>query len=71
MIEKDAQVLKLADKISNVYDVAFSKPVDWAPERQLAYFDWACQVVAGFRGCNAALEALFDGQVARSREAVG
>jgi guanosine-3',5'-bis(diphosphate) 3'-pyrophosphohydrolase len=66
-----AQVLKLADKISNVHDVAFSKPVDWAPERQLAYFDWACLVVAGFRGCNPALEALFDEQVARSREAIG
>jgi guanosine-3',5'-bis(diphosphate) 3'-pyrophosphohydrolase len=66
-----AQVLKLADKISNVHDVAFSKPVDWAPERQLAYFDWACLVFAGFRGCNPALEALFDEQVARSREAVG
>jgi (p)ppGpp synthase/HD superfamily hydrolase len=69
-LTKGAQVLKLADKISNVHDVAFSKPVDWAPERQLAYFDWACLVVAGFRGCNAALEALFDEQVARSREAI-
>ena len=59
-----------ADKISNVFDVAFSTPVDWPPERQLAYFDWASQVVAGLRGCNAALEALFDEQVARSREFV-
>ena len=69
-LTKGAQVLKLADKISNIHDVAFSKPVDWPPERQLEYFDWACRVVAGLRGCNAALEALFDEQVARSREAV-
>ena len=69
-LSKDAQVLKLADKIANVFDVAFSKPVDWAPERQLEYFDWATQVVAGLRGCNSALEALFDEQLAKSRIAV-
>ena len=69
-LSKEAQTLKLADKISNVFDVAFSTPVDWPPVRQLAYFDWASQVVAGLRGCNAALEALFDEQVARSRESV-
>ena len=70
-LSSEAQCLKLADKISNVYDVAFSQPVDWAPERQLEYFDWAEKVVAGFRGCNAALVALFDEQVAKSRKAVG
>jgi len=69
-LSKDAQVLKLADKIANVFDVAFSKPVDWAPERQLEYFDWASQVVAGLRGCNTALEAEFDQQLAKSRSAV-
>ena len=66
----EAQSLKLADKISNVFDVAFSTPVDWPPERRLAYFDWAFRVVAGLRGCNPALEALFDDQIARSRESV-
>jgi len=65
-----AQSLKLADKISNVFDVAFSKPVDWAPERQLEYFGWASQVVAGLRGCNSALEAEFDRQLAESRSTV-
>jgi len=66
----DAQRLKLADKISNVHDVAFSKPIDWPLERQLEYFAWAAKVVAGFRGCNATLEALFDEQLAMSRNAV-
>ena len=69
-ISTAAQTLKLADKISNVFDVAFSTPVDWSAERQLAYFDWAAQVVAGLRGCNGALEALFDEQVAKSRAAI-
>ena len=70
-LSNDAQSLKLADKTSNVYDVAFSKPVDWPPQRQLEYFDWAFRVVAGLRGCNSALEAEFDRQLAESRRAVG
>jgi len=70
-LSNDAQSLKLADKISNVYDVAFCKPADWALERQLEYFDWASRVVAGLRGCNAALEAEFDRQLAESRGVVG
>jgi len=70
-LSSDAQSLKLADKISNVYDVAFNKPVDWAPQRQLEYFDWASRVVAGLRGCNSALEAEFDRQLAESRGVVG
>ena len=69
-LSKDAQILKLADKISNIFDVAFSTPVDWAPERQFEYFAWASRVVAGLRGCNSALEALFDKQLAASRSAV-
>jgi guanosine-3',5'-bis(diphosphate) 3'-pyrophosphohydrolase len=70
-LSSDAKALKLADKISNVYDVAFSKPVDWAAERQLEYFEWASRVVAGLRGCNSALEAEFDRQLAESRRVVG
>ena len=66
----EAQTIKLADKISNVTDVAFSTPIDWPAERQLEYFDWATRVVAGLRGCNAALEAWFDQQVEDSRRKV-
>ena len=69
-LSDEAKALKFADKISNIYDVAFSAPVDWPAERQLEYFDWASKVVAGLRGCNAALEALFDEQVERSRREV-
>ena len=70
-LSNEAQTLKLADKISNVYDVAFSKPRDWAAEQQLEYFDWASRVVAGLRGCHSALEAAFDKQLAESRRVVG
>lgn len=55
-----AKLVKLADKISNVRDVAASPPADWDVERRQEYFDWAAEVVAELRGTNAALEGAFD-----------
>ena len=69
-LSKDAQSLKLADKICNIHDVAMCTPIDWEKERQQAYFDWATEVVAGLRGCNSALEDLFDHQIEISRNQV-
>ena len=40
-----ARLVKLADKIANLKDVADSPPVDWTLERRQEYFDWAKQVV--------------------------
>ena len=65
-----AKVIKLADKICNVTDIAVDPPVKWSHERQLAYFDWADAVVAGLRGVNPALEALYDARVTAARAAV-
>lgn len=67
----EAKIIKLTDKMANITDIAFSTPIDWSDERQSEYFDWATQVVAGLRGSNAALEALFDKQIVDSRRAVG
>ncbi len=55
-----AQQVKLADKISNLRDMAHSPPATWDLERRRAYFDWCKRVVDGVRGRHAALEALFD-----------
>lgn len=56
----DAKLVKLADKISNLRDIASSPPADWSVERRQQYFDWADQVVKGMRGTNPVLEKLFD-----------
>ncbi|MFT3772148.1 MAG: HD domain-containing protein [Minicystis sp.] len=56
----EAQLVKLADKISNLRDLSRSPPANWDLERRRAYFDWAKRVVDGIRGRNARLEALFD-----------
>jgi len=62
-----ARMIKLADKICNVRDVAASPPPDWPVARRAEYLDWSARVVAGCRGCQPALEALFDRELARAR----
>lgn len=55
-----AKLVKLADKISNVRDIATSPPADWPLRRREEYFQWAKQVVDALRGANPQLEAAFD-----------
>jgi guanosine-3',5'-bis(diphosphate) 3'-pyrophosphohydrolase len=55
-----AQVIKLADKISNLRSILDSPPADWDLERRRQYFEWAHQVVSGLRQPNALLKAEFD-----------
>ncbi len=55
-----AKLVKLADKICNLRDMAASPPADWSAQRKAEYFDWAAAVVAGLRGSHPVLEGLFD-----------
>jgi guanosine-3',5'-bis(diphosphate) 3'-pyrophosphohydrolase len=59
-ISEQAKLLKLADKISNLRDLANDPPATWNLERQREYFDWAKQVIDQLRGTHAELERLFD-----------
>jgi guanosine-3',5'-bis(diphosphate) 3'-pyrophosphohydrolase len=59
-ISTPAKLVKLADKISNVRDVASNPPANWPIERRREYFDWAKAVVEQMRGTHARLETLFD-----------
>ncbi|MBS1807825.1 MAG: bifunctional (p)ppGpp synthetase/guanosine-3',5'-bis(diphosphate) 3'-pyrophosphohydrolase [Acidobacteria bacterium] len=65
-----AQLVKLADKISNVRAVTETPPADWPLERRVAYLDWTENVVAGLRGCNAPLENLYDQLLSQGRAAL-
>jgi guanosine-3',5'-bis(diphosphate) 3'-pyrophosphohydrolase len=60
-----AKLVKLADKICNVRDVADDPPAGWPLERRQEYFDWAKAVVDGLRGVSPVLEAKFDEVYAR------
>ncbi len=62
-----AQMLKLADKCSNLGAILASPP-PWPLARKVEYFDWAASVAAGCRGCNPFLEARFADLQARRSE---
>lgn len=57
---KAARLVKLADKICNLRDVATQPPAGWPLERRQQYFEWAKEVVDRLRGTHAALEQKFD-----------
>jgi guanosine-3',5'-bis(diphosphate) 3'-pyrophosphohydrolase len=64
-ISDKAKLVKLADKIANLRDMADSPPVGWPLERRQAYFDWAKAVVDKLRGVHPLLEEVFDAAYAR------
>jgi guanosine-3',5'-bis(diphosphate) 3'-pyrophosphohydrolase len=59
-LSSKAKLVKLADKIANLRDIAHSPPVGWDQPRIQAYFDWAKEVIDGLRGTHLHLETLFD-----------
>jgi len=59
-LSRRARLVKLADKICNVRDVAANPPHDWPLVRRREYFDWAKAVVDRIRGTNKKLETAFD-----------
>jgi guanosine-3',5'-bis(diphosphate) 3'-pyrophosphohydrolase len=59
-ISSRAKLVKLADKICNLYDLIYSPPARWTLERRQTYVVWTEQVVAGLRGTNARLEKEYD-----------
>jgi guanosine-3',5'-bis(diphosphate) 3'-pyrophosphohydrolase len=68
-LSAEAKLVKLADKICNLRDVAEHPPAKWDQARRREYFDWAKQVVDGLRGAPGEelrrLEAAFDAAFAR------
>ncbi len=62
---REAKLVKLADKICNLRDIASCPPADWSLERKQQYFDWAKAVVDRVRGAHPGLERLFDEAYAR------
>ncbi|OGA21914.1 MAG: phosphohydrolase [Betaproteobacteria bacterium RIFCSPLOWO2_02_FULL_67_26] len=55
-----ARLVKLADKICNLRDVAAHPPAGWPLERRRQYFDWAKEVIDQVRGTHPVLERKFD-----------
>ncbi len=55
-----AQVIKLADKTSNLRSLLISPPPDWPRARRDEYVDWSRRVVTGCRDANVWLAEQFD-----------
>ena len=66
-----AKLVKLADKICNVYDMVAAPPADWALARKRKYLKWAKRVVDRLRGTHAGLEGIFDEVYAKGVSALG
>lgn len=58
-LTREAQLVKLADKICNLRDIKSAPPANWSVERRLQYFDWARSVVEGLSGVHEGLELVF------------
>lgn len=67
-LEADAKLIKIADKISNVRDVAHRPPTRWSVERRRDYIDWSEEVVAGCRGVSRRLEDRYDEVLTDARQ---
>jgi (p)ppGpp synthase/HD superfamily hydrolase len=63
-----AKLIKIADKVSNIRARIYANPSKAQLEELADYVAWAEQVVAGCRGGNAMLDALFDEAVANARQ---
>jgi GTP diphosphokinase / guanosine-3',5'-bis(diphosphate) 3'-diphosphatase len=71
-ISQEAKLVKLADKICNLRDVAERPPAGWDLARRREYYEWAKRVIDGLRGSagdeTRRLVAAFDDAYARRPE---
>jgi GTP diphosphokinase / guanosine-3',5'-bis(diphosphate) 3'-diphosphatase len=59
-MSRDGALVKLADKICNLRDMAADPPENWSIERRIEYFDWAKAVVDGLPRVNSRLLKVFE-----------
>jgi HD domain len=67
---REAKLIKLADKTSNLRAVANSPATNWSAERRLEYVVWSKRVVAGLRGTSPWLEGQFDDAADQAVQAI-
>lgn len=55
-----AKLIRISDKICNVYDILYAPPGDWDMNRRRKYLAWASSVVMRIEGTNEGLETQFE-----------
>ncbi len=69
-LPREAVIIKLGDKISNVQDVTSAPPEGWDMIRRAAYLDWAEAVIDNCPSVNRPLERYFREVLAEGRRAL-
>lgn len=59
-LSEEGKLLRLCDKICNVYDILYAPPGDWDMVRRMDYLHWSKNVVDKIRGTHNTLETRFD-----------
>ena len=67
---RGAALIKVADKICNLRDLAGSPPKRWTEGRRRKYIEWACKVVAALTIKRHRLRRVFERQFVETRQAV-
>jgi guanosine-3',5'-bis(diphosphate) 3'-pyrophosphohydrolase len=67
---RGAALIKVADKICNLRDLAGSPPKRWTEERRRKYIEWACKVVTALPIKQHRLRRVFERQFVETRQAV-
>ena len=70
-LSHEASLVKVADKIANVRDMAIRPPEGWDRARRVEYLNWAEEVVANCRGVNQRLLTHFAQSLTSARRASG
>ncbi|MFC5419687.1 HD domain-containing protein [Bosea eneae] len=65
-----ARLLRLADKISGLRELAEDPPAGWDTTRRRDWLQYATDVAAGCRGLNGALDLLFDQAAAAAAKSI-
>lgn len=68
LISPSARLIRISDKICNVYDILYAPPGNWPVSRRIDYLNWADAVVDKIRGTNEAMEKRFDLLLAEGRD---
>ena len=66
-ISPPAKLIKIADKISNVREIANDPPKKWGVNRQRKYFDWAERVVNAMGSVDPEMRLVFEKTLADAR----
>ena len=65
-----AKLVKIADKISNIRDVASRPPAGWSSERRREYVEWAGSVARACQGIIPHLDTLAERELAKALDTI-